>query len=123
MSFLMFEELLPPLPSSPASSISQLDFQFSSLDMSSNTPTITTEAPPPASSNVVTSLPVSAHLGLIKCLETFGTNVSNALDSGYLSHHCLSFEGMVVVCSQFCCLSIIFLSGRFAVELAHYQQI
>jgi len=86
---LMSEETLPPLPPSPASTISNLDSQFIALSMSSDTPNPAVEASPPVFSNTSMPLPPGTQTILINCFDTFCASMVNVTSDGLLlSHMC-----------------------------------
>ena len=119
---LMSEEMLPPLPPSPASTISNLDSQFITLSMSSDMPNPAVEASPPVFSNTSVPLLPGTWMMLINSFDTFCASMVNVTSDGLLSHMCQALENSVTVCPYFLCLfktcSSIF---YFCLEMASYQ--
>ena len=110
----MFEELLPPLPPSPASTISLLEYQFDFLDMSSDKMVNdanadksdgTAGALHSASSNTAVPLSPGSRLELLKFCKEFPKDLADSKNPGFFNLHCECLNENITVRSSI--LSII----------------
>ena len=102
----MFEELLPPLPPSPASTISLLKYQFNFLDMSSdkmvnnanaNKSDGTAGALHSMSSNTAVPLSPGSCSELLGFCKEFPKDLADSKNPGFLNLHCECLDENIMV--------------------------